>query len=142
MTHPGGGRDVRSGCLAIADNIGQFDRLDCMPIQIDIARLDDGCGISQTLQSNNACWHKSCRLQFCNMKLQRARKRAQVDKQGNGDTNKPSPVKRRSSLQSSSRGEKDSTTSVCFFCDKGDEDERLHTASTANIDATVRECAI
>ena len=75
------------------------------------------------------------------MKLQRARKRAQVDKQDNGDTDKPSPVKRRSSLPSSSRGETESTTSVCFFCDKGDEDERLHNASTANIDATVRECA-
>ena len=51
------------------------------------------------------------------------------------------PEKRRSSLSSSSRGETESTTSVCFFCDKGDEDERLRNASTANIDATVRECA-
>ena len=56
----GGGRYVRAGCVAIADNIGQFDILGCMPMQIDIARLDDGSGISQTLQSNNACWHKSC----------------------------------------------------------------------------------
>ena len=39
--------------------------------------IDEGEGVEAALSSNNAKWHKSCRLQFNNTKLERAQKRIQ-----------------------------------------------------------------
>ena len=42
-----------------------------MPIDLDLARLDDGDGIEETLRKINARYHHSCRLLFNNTKLER-----------------------------------------------------------------------
>jgi len=79
-------------------------------------------------------WHKSCWSLFCKMKLQRAEKRAQRRKQEAGDT--PSPVKTRGR-----HGSTNCSRNLCFYCDKTDGKEPLHSAATENIDTTIRECA-
>ena len=52
-----------------------FDEINEMPIIVDLAKLDDGGGIEDTLRKNQAQYHRSCRLMFNNDKLGRARKR-------------------------------------------------------------------
>ena len=136
LDYPDGRNNMPSGYETLAHNILQFCNLGSIPLNIDIARLDDGSGISQTLQSNDAGWHKSCRLLFCTMKLQRVQKRAEKRKQETGNLDSPSPDKMRGSPRNTRSSPEVCTQPVCFFCDKTNEKE-----STANIDATVRECA-
>ena len=44
---------------------------DCMPLDLNIRRLDDGDGIEATIMRHNACWHKACRVKFNQTKLER-----------------------------------------------------------------------
>jgi len=68
------------GYKMIATNVPLFYALNDLPIVVDLARLDEGGGIEETLRRNKAKYHQSCRLQFNNTKLDRARKR-RVDAQ-------------------------------------------------------------
>lgn len=126
-----------SGYGSLARKLLHFHNLGSVPLNIDISRLDEGSGISQTLQFNHAGGHKSCQLLLCTMKLQRAQKRAKMQQME--DIDNLSPVKTRRCTGHSSTVVYDKT--VCFFCDQTREKEILHSAATANIDTTVRECA-
>ena len=53
-----------AGYKTIAENILQFNELHCMPVQIDVTRLDHGNGVESTFKEQNAKWHKSCYLKF------------------------------------------------------------------------------
>ncbi len=140
LIHPDKGNKSSTGYEYLAHNIQEFHNLGCVPLDIDLSRLDNGTGISKTLETNHATWHKSCWLLFCKMKLDRARKRAQKRKQ-DVDLNSTSPVKTRSSLGSINARADAKEVRKCFFCDGMEEKEPLHAASTTNIDCTVRECA-
>ena len=59
----------------IAVNIPLFYAINEMPIVLDPARLDDGGGIEESLRTNEAQYHQSCRLMLNSTKLERARKR-------------------------------------------------------------------
>jgi len=39
--------------------------------KIDFDRLDDGQGIEQTLRAHHSCWHKLCRNEYSQLKLDR-----------------------------------------------------------------------
>ena len=47
-----------------------------MPIKLDLARLDEGEGVEETLRANKAKYHNSCRGLFSSTRLERARKRS------------------------------------------------------------------
>ena len=67
--------DIGAGYTTLAENIQQFNQLGCMPVQINLSRLDEGEGIESTFLHYRARWHKSCYLLFNSTKLNRAKKR-------------------------------------------------------------------
>ena len=73
------GNDKQCGFKMLALNISEFQNINCVPLDLDISRLDYGEGIEANLKSNGAVWHKSCRNRFDNQKLQRAKKRKARD---------------------------------------------------------------
>lgn len=98
-------------------------------MDLDISKLDDGSGIQTTLKKNKAKWHKSCSNKYSTLKLQRLQ--AKIEKL-NKSLN--SPVKTRQKLNT----KLDSPMEQCIFCGKGNENNKLHTASSAKIDEHVR----
>lgn len=128
-------KDCRHGYQALAHNLKEFHEIGRVPLDINIQCLNDGTGIENTLLANKAVWHKNCWLMCSNMKLQRAKKRKQVE-----EHETTSPVKTRSNLRCSSAAVPEKEE-ICFFCEKASSQEPLHSASTKNIDVTVRECA-
>ena len=69
--------DSGAGYCTLAENIERFSELNHLPIEIDVARLDEGTGISDKLKQHRAMWHKSCKDKFNSNKIKRAEKRAQ-----------------------------------------------------------------
>ena len=65
-------KDVGSGYSSLAENLIRFHELGQLPIRLE--RLDEGNGIEMTMVANDAKYHQSCRLQYNNTKLQRAKK--------------------------------------------------------------------
>jgi hypothetical protein len=76
------GQRPGAGYHTLANNILQFNEINYSPIQIDIAKLDDGNGIAATFITRNAKWHKTCYNKFNDLTLQRAEKRKSFDKPG------------------------------------------------------------
>ena len=70
-------KDVGIGYKSLTENLIKFDELNLLPKTLQLNRIDKGEGVEAALSSNNAKWHKSCRLQFNNTKLERAQKRIQ-----------------------------------------------------------------
>lgn len=121
-----------SGYHTLANNILRFNELACLPIPLEIEKLDEGDGIAATFIKRNAKWHKTCNNKFNNLKVQRAEKRKSLEKP---DCHLPPKFTRNSSGTRTSN-----VRSCCFFCD--DTSGTLHQASTFNLDARVRKCAI
>ena len=94
------------GYAMIARNLPLFKNIHQMPIIMDIARLDNGTGIEETLRQNEAKYHQSCRLLFNNSKLERARKRS-ANQKDTGECSKPIKSRR------SSFG-----NNICFLCEQ------------------------
>ena len=63
---------------SLAKNLLQFRKVNSIPMNINLqlARLDDGEGIAETLVQHRTLYHKSCYLKFASDKLKRAHKRA------------------------------------------------------------------
>ena len=124
-------KGTKSGYQYIALNLLEFKRLGCVPMNVNLHRLDEGCGIAETLSSYSAVYHKSCYLRFTSSKLERAQK-----KQASGISVTSISKKTRSMLDTSNPCQQEP---VCFsVINRG----QLHKASTKEIDAHVRECAI
>ena len=47
------------------DSLSSFRSVGKEPLPIEINRLDEGDGISNTTTRNHAKWHASCRLKCC-----------------------------------------------------------------------------
>lgn len=124
----------------LAGNLIALDNLGAIPLGINLARLDEGCGIAKTLAERSAKWHKNCYVQCSSSRVNRAesRKRKELS-----DRDHDSPIKKklRASFEPPSK-EKSIEVRVCFFCDSVvTNDERFHTAETGNIDFHVRKMA-
>ena len=107
-----------------------------MPRTINLSRLDEGEGIEASFQHHKAKWHDTCSLKFNKTKLQRAEKRKASPKDSLS-----SDVRKKFTRRS--KEEVPPAVHRCFFCD-GDADagESLHKASTLELDARVRKCAL
>ena len=126
--------DVGAGYKTLADNIVRFRQLECMPLAINLERLDEGNGIEETFLSQRARWHKSCNVKFNSTKLRRAEKRYFPEEQ--------SPIIGKKFTRSSSGNETPSNIDKCFFCDECESwNNPLHNASTFGMDTRVRKCA-
>lgn len=117
------------GYAMIARNLPLFKSINQMAIIMDIARLDNGTGIEETLRQMNAKYHQSCRLLFNNSKLERARKRSLNEKES-GECSKPIKS-RRSSLENN----------MCFLCAQEAPKSDLRRAMTMELDRRLNECA-
>ncbi|KAL9954824.1 hypothetical protein ACROYT_G042404 [Oculina patagonica] len=124
--------DVGAGYRTLAGNIIKFSDLDCMPVEIDLSRLDEGDGLESTFIKCKARWHKSCYDKFNCSKLKRAEKRRALEDE--------QPVGRKFTRANSTASLDSADT--CFICD--DQTSRknpLHNASTLVLDERVRKCA-
>ena len=57
--------DIGAGYYTFGDKLSSFRSVGNKPLPIDLNRLDEGDGISNTLTRNHAKWHASCRLKCC-----------------------------------------------------------------------------
>ena len=121
-----------SGYKTFVSNLQEFHDLGEVPKGVDPQRLDEGQGIEQALESNNAWWHKACYNQFDSLHLARAKKCKSEE-----NTECCSPVKTRTITGST----KVSKSNLCFFCGEEGGKEGLHIASTKEIDSHVRKAA-
>ena len=129
------------GYATLATNLASFQELNKVPQNINIARLNDGGGIEETLSSHKAKWHKSCYVLYNATKVERARK--SQNKLGSKEVTLSLVKQRlRSSFASTSIESADiddRQPPACFFCDKTHGD--LHKATTMSLDARVRQIA-
>lgn len=129
--------DFGAGYKSLADSIKSFQDLGEIPLKFDPKNVDDGSGLENSFSKNKASWHKSCKNKFNITELKRAKKRKSCEV---AEQKEYSPCKTRktSSTQLSRR----CCEIRCFFCDEPDNASNLHCASTFEIDAKVRRCAI
>ena len=69
-----------SGYHTLANNISRFNELGCLPIPLEIEKLDEGDGIAATFIKRSAKRHKICNNKFNNLKVQRAEERKSLEK--------------------------------------------------------------
>ena len=55
---------VGAGYEAFVSNFEQFVELESLPMEINVAGLDDGSGMVSTLMANKAKWHKTCKNRY------------------------------------------------------------------------------
>ena len=126
-------QSVGSGYASLEEDLLRFQTLHRMPKDINLDRLDDGNGIEVTLKVHKAGWHKKCRLRF-NKKAfdEQSRRELATEEQQSAST-----------MQTrSAHSYPQSTELTCFFCNEPAGSASLHKASTYNIDANVRRCAV
>ena len=125
--------DVGAGYATLGKNLLQFADLKLLPF--NIARLDEGEGVIKTITNNKARWHKSCGLQYSNLKLQRAEKRKSCGEDEESYTSKK--FTRQTEVQDQL------IERLCFFCGNGASDKKqLHDVATFGLDKRVRESAL
>jgi hypothetical protein len=122
-----------SGYQTLAHTLLAFSNIGCLPKTIDLSKLDDGEGIQATFEHHRARWHDSCRLHYNKTQLFRAEKR-KTSCERSADA--PRKYTRQSVDQPQPSVDK------CFFCDGQAGKETLHEASTFELDARVRKCAL
>ena len=128
-------KDVGIGYKSLAENLIKFDELNLLPKTLQLNRIDKGEGVEAALSSNNGKWHKSCRLQFNNTKLERAQKRIQDQ----GETCENSLGEKLPKRKRSTEAGNDKDT--CFFCGESDGKKELHEAATFKLNKNVKKAA-
>jgi len=125
-----------AGYKSLADKLLAFKNLNCLPSSM-VSRLIEGENLEETLKTNKAKWHESCRLQYNKTKLERAVKRRQAESAESTDA----PIHKKYTCHSSVT--KADETQRCFFCGERARDaESFRHASTFDLEARVRECAL
>ena len=124
---------IGSGYKNLADNLIAFSKIGCLPKTIDLSKLDDGEGIQATFEHHRSRWHDSCRLEYNTIKLFRAEKR-KTSCEHSAD------VPRKYTRQSVDQPQP--SVDTCFCCDGQAGNGTLHEASSFELDASVRKCAL
>lgn len=122
---------TKAGYFNIAQNIPLFHAINALPIPLNPARLNEGEGIEETLNTNNAKYHNSCRLLFNNTKLDRVQKR------------KPSSVESCEEIPTKVRrmSQDFKSLTICFLCEKHDSSSTLRQAMTMKLNERLNRCA-
>jgi len=120
------------------ENLNRFNELGLLPKSFLLDRLDEGSGAEAALSTNNARYHKTCKLRYNKTKLHRAEKRHLAI--GVDEEEKVASRKRTRSLSCSSSTE--TKPEECFFCGEAPGTAGLHEAATFQLDSRVRSCAL
>ncbi|KAF5287459.1 hypothetical protein FQA39_LY04087 [Lamprigera yunnana] len=59
--------------------LNALNQLTSIPLRVDLSQLNDGTGIFNTLKSNKAVYHKSCRANCSENRIARAQKRSEQE---------------------------------------------------------------
>ena len=102
----------KCGYEYLATNLLEFQKLNSLPVNVNLDKLDEGSGIAETLQSHAAMYHKSCYLKYTSNKVRRLQKRVSVT-----SDDESSSKKTRSQLNVSICQQVQSIPK-CFFCDE------------------------
>lgn len=128
--------DVGAGYDRVGDNLTEFRDLGEQPIGVDIAQLDDGDGIPQTLAKHSAQWHSSCRLKCSSSRLARLQTTA-IPPCENDTRDRPYTRRQFSRDDIPSQGD------ICFFCDEvATQLAPLHDAMMPKLTYRVKQCAL
>ena len=121
---------------SMADRLVEFQSYGKIPMNINLDRLDDGTGITNTLQVKGAKYHKNCYPQISRDRLLIAKKRH--SKKHGESTEGPSPKKTKRSLDSSV-GSGTPEDPICFNCEQFGG--LMHAACTDSVDKSVKKYA-
>ncbi|KAG7163186.1 hypothetical protein Hamer_G002264 [Homarus americanus] len=128
--------DGGAGYKSLADNLLAFNELGEV-VGVKIEGLDEGEGIERTLTTRQAKLHKSCRVRYDNLKLQRAQKRKESSGQEAGSGTSASSTKR---TRSNTTCVDCMRNALCFFCHQ-DLGQQYHQVQTLGVDKHVRQAA-
>lgn len=109
---PSNRHDGREGYKSLADNLLAFSELGELG-GVNIEGLDEGKGIEVTLTTYQAKWHKSCRGNYSNTKLQCAQMRKQSTGQEAGPSTSAASTKR---TRSNTTCVESIQEKLCFIC--------------------------
>ena len=85
LTCPNNSKNASSpGYQNLASNLESFSSINALPSNIKLETLNDGTGLEETLKSNSAKWHQTCRLKYNNSKLKRAQSISEGSDRGEG----------------------------------------------------------
>ena len=132
-------KDNGAGYRTLIEDLCEFEKLGQLPLQFSLERLGDGAGAVETLCTNTACWHKSCRDQYNKTKLQRAKKRKCSEV---GEDNNAKNWKKTTRLSLGNMPGMSTKEDLCFFCEEKASTEVLRSASTFGLDSRVRSAAL
>ena len=132
-------KDNGAGYRTLIEDLCEFEKLGQLPLQFSLERLGDGAGAVETLCTNTACWHKSCRDQYNKTKLQRAKKRKCSEV---GEDNNAKNGKKTTQLSLGNMPGMSTKEDLCFFCEEKASTEVLRSASTFGLDSRVRSAAL
>ena len=119
----------------------EFQQIGKQPVPVNISLLDEGDGISQTLEQHEARWHNSCRLKCSSSRLARA----QTTRSINEDINEANQSTSHYIRPRSSHTSEDDSRVIrkCFFCDEPESKNHiLHDAMMPKVTERVKRCAI
>ncbi|KAG7162446.1 hypothetical protein Hamer_G007990 [Homarus americanus] len=128
--------DGGAGYKLLADNLLAFNELGEV-VGVYIEGHDEGEGIERTLTTRQAKWHKSCRVRYDNLKLQRAQKRKESSGQEAGSGTSASSTKR---TRSNTTCVDSMKNALCFFFHQ-DLGQQYHQVQTLGVDKHVRQAA-
>ena len=114
-----------SAYVSFEKHLLEFDRIGALPSNIRIKNLDEGNGISNTLEKNNAIYHHNCAADVSASRLSRKRPL-------NNNENS-SAKKTRNCVNAVYESD------CCFFCDE--KNGILHKVTSEDLDKKVRKCA-
>ena len=106
-------KDSGSGYSSFRDNLSRFSELRQLPGTLQLGRLNEGCGIEAAMVTNNALYHRACKLKYNNTTLQRAEKRTFVT---GGDINDAPCAGKPTRFHSRSSSIENAQEAQCFFC--------------------------
>ena len=115
-------KDAGIGYSSFVSNVQEFIKIDMLPVNVNIACLNEGQGIEQTLKEHQASWHKTWGDLFNHTKLRRAQKRNFYEEQPERNTQveevRGSPIRGRRTCFAASLS---LANSKCIFRDKLDK---------------------
>ena len=122
-----------AGYVSLAEDLLQYKDLAPLQKKTDLDRLDDGNGFQQTFMTNNAKWHKSCRIKFNQNEIRRLQKASEKE---------VSPCASGCQTRATDQLAVESEQPACFFCNEVAGSGTFHVAATKQLDVNVRKCAI
>ena len=124
-------RNHGAGYITLQKDLESF--YEARELQFDLAKLDQGDGIAETLLKHNTSRHRSCRVKYKATKLKRLERKRKPAEGNVSQQPDESGKHKRSDLPRASVGQE-----VCFFCGgAATEGNPLSRASTLELDSRI-----